>query len=142
MLLVLGSLAACDRTAQYQYATVDEAKQAGSVQAAAIPDFVPPSARDIVGSYHVETNEALVQFSFPKSELPVLTTGFVKKSGSEAADLAAELHRRAWKPALEADRLDLYLRLDAEYAREILAVDKASYRAYWIGKGRPSAPRQ
>ena len=135
ILLFAASQSACGGSTHYEYESLGEARQDKTAKAAAIPLFVPASARSIAGSYHVETNDASIEFSFDKAHLGEVTAGFQRAEKNEADRIAEEIGRRSWKQPPTTSSLDLYLRTGPEHAREVLAIDKAASRAFWLGIG-------
>jgi hypothetical protein len=80
-LLLLVQLTACvgeDRVERY--ASLDAARADGAIQRGWIPDFVPPSAANIVEKHNIDTNETWGRFEFAASDAESFASSLTEAS--------------------------------------------------------------
>jgi hypothetical protein len=124
-----------DTDAHYEYATYAELKKDKSVHAATVPDFVPGSARDIVGSYNVEFNTQTLEFTFDAADKASLVSTFRGAIGSEADSIVQSMRRARWRRSFPGgSQAEVYVRSGHEQLEEYLAVDVKNGQAYYTAK--------
>lgn len=124
-----------DTDAHYEYTTFAEVEKDKSVHAATVPDFVPGSARDIIGTYNVEFNTQILEFTFDAADKASLVSTFRNAVGSEADAVMKSMRQARWRSSFPASsQAEVYVRSGHEQMEEYLAVDAKNGRAYYTAK--------
>lgn len=116
----------------YEYATLSDVNNDSSVQAASIPEFVPASAREIVGWYHVETNRQTLEFAFAIADKNLLERDFKQAKESDAEKIVEKLAKYRWKESLPSRQEAVVLLRSGVEGREYLVINSNSLRAFYL----------
>lgn len=131
VLMVLGLVCCgCDAGTKYQFATYGEAKSDKTVIGASIPEFVPASAHDINGWYHVETNEQTLEFTLAEPDKAAMIMSFSPVQNSNSICASESFLSRDWSDVRKSDRFEFYFRRD-EKLTDCLSVNIDRWRAYY-----------
>jgi hypothetical protein len=120
----------CDTGTRYQFATYNDAKLDRTVLGASLPEFMPASARDINGWYHVEMNEETVEFTFSASDKTAMIFSFSPVSDPKSVCMNEGLMSRRWSDVSKSDKFEFYSRT-ANKLTECLGIDTDRWRAYY-----------
>jgi hypothetical protein len=132
VLVVLGC-AGCDSGTKYRFATYSDAKADKTILGASIPEFVPSSARQIVGWYHVETNQQTTEFSFASSDLNRIVSSFSELGDSTSVCSIDSLHSWNWSDIRKSSKFRFYSRKMPDGPFDCLSIDTDRSRAYyWV----------
>lgn len=121
-----------DGGTNYEYATLSDVKNDSSVQAASIPEFVPASAREIVGWYHVETNRQTLEFTFAIADKNLLEHEFKQAKEGEAKEIVEKLGKYRWKTNFPSRQEAVVLSRSGAAGREYLVINSNSLRAFYL----------
>lgn len=132
ILLMIAGLACCgcDIGTTYQFETYADAKSDKTVRGASLPEFVPASARDINGWYHVETNEQTVEFTLAASDKESMITLFSLAHDPKSVCTSGGLMSQRWSAVYQSNRFEFYSRTDDKLT-ECLGVNIDRWRAYY-----------
>ena len=123
-----------DGGTNYEYAALSDVKNDSSVQAASIPEFVPPSAREIVGWYHVETNRQTLEFTFASQDKNLLEREFKQAKEGEAKEIAEKLGKYRWKGNFPSRQEAVVLSRSGAEGREYLVINSNSLHAFYLSE--------
>lgn len=134
VLVALTCVACSDSGTKYQFATYQDAKADKTVIGASLPEFVPASAREIVGWYHVETNRQTTEFSFAPSDRYGMVSSFSPASNSKMICTNDGLHSWSWSDIRKGNRFEFYSKKALGGSIDCLSIDIDRSRAYyWVG---------
>jgi hypothetical protein len=123
----------CDSGTKYRFTTFNDAKADKTIVGASLPEFVPSSARDIVGWYHVETNQQTAEFTFAPTDRDVMISMFAVVTDLNAACSNDKLHSRSWSDINKAAKFTFYTRKVSDSLVDCLSIDEDRSRAYyWV----------
>jgi len=129
-----------DSDSSYEYATYADLAADTKVQAAAVPDFVPPSARDIVGLYSVELDDQRLEFTFDPQDQASITRGFQRVSQPEAGHIAGKLRGLRWKKGFSSTApAEVFERRSGDVMTQLLVNGDRAY-VYIARLQEPAAP--
>lgn len=123
-------LVACDSGTTYRYASYREIQADVSVTAASVPEFVPRSATEINGWFHVELGQQSVEFKFSPSDAKTMSASFLPVSPDKKVAIQSEFTRKSWNGQPSEGALEYFVRTDRGRL-EYLAVDPSQSRAYF-----------
>ncbi|MGI8610945.1 MAG: hypothetical protein ACR2KH_01520 [Sphingomicrobium sp.] len=127
MASLLVPLAACTEEMEESYSTWADAQRVGAIERGWVPAFVPKSARNIRDIHNLDTNAQILEFTAPRSDVPVMVRGLRAIPAEDmmaAAKLSKELGLKSVSQGVEAyvvcaEPLDGVLLVDRQSGRTV-----------------------
>jgi hypothetical protein len=137
-ILVLGAayfiwLKSSDTSTYYEYATYGDLKRDGTSAAAAVPEFVPPSATNIWGWYDVDFDVGALEFEFARPDYSSIAKSFRQAIGEQRSVVEAKVRSYKWKHELPSD-LELEAFSGQREGTEYLILDRKNSRAHYLSE--------
>jgi hypothetical protein len=120
----------CDSGTKYHFENYSEAKSDKTVIGASLPGFVPASARDIDGWYHIETNEQTLEFTLAEPDKATMIISFSPVQNLKSICTRESLMSRGWSDVRQGDRFEFYFKTD-EKLTECLGINIDRQRVYY-----------
>lgn len=126
-------LRSSDTSKYYEYATYADLKRDPTVAAASVPEFVPPSARNIWGWYDVDFNVSAVEFEFEDVDRSLVARSFQRALGDQQSVIERKVRTYDWKHEVPRGAGIETFSGDRE-GTEYLIIDSNNSRAYYVSE--------
>jgi hypothetical protein len=125
---MLWQLVACSERQENSYSSFAEAQSSGAITRGWVPEWLPPTSKDIREVHDIDTNRLMVSFVFPKKSAVALPVNCKRIDPSTPP--APPFTKTWWPSDVPASRLSTYRHSFFQCGKSFVAVSESLGEAY------------